>query len=80
MTRIITVVQRLAVGCGAVVAALGVTRFWPRIMSALGELVPPSVPGPLPADMAQPGLVMIASLAIVAVLFVIDLREPRTED
>ena len=30
-TKIITLVQRLAVGCGGLVAALGVTRYWDQI-------------------------------------------------
>lgn len=79
-TRIITVVQSLAVACGGLVAALGVARFWPQVRNAAASLVPPSVPSPLPSDMAQPGLVMLASLAVVAVLLVFDLREPRTGD
>ncbi len=78
--RIITVVQGLAVGCGGLVAALGVTRHWSQIRDALAGFVPASLPSPLPSDMAQPGLVMLASLAAVAVLLVFDLREPRTGD
>jgi hypothetical protein len=79
-TEIITAVQRLAVGCGGVVAVLGVARYWSQIRGILAGFVPASLPSPLPADMAQPGLVMLASLAVVAVLLLIDLREPRTGD
>jgi len=79
-TKIITVLQRLAAGCGGLVAALGVTRYWPQIRGTLAEFIPSSLPSPLPSDMAHPGLVMLASLAVVAVLLVFDLREPRTGD
>ena len=77
-TRIITVVQRLAVACGAVVGALGVVRYWPWLKGPLAHLLPASIPSPLPSDMAPPGLVMLASLVVVAALLVFDLREPRT--
>jgi hypothetical protein len=46
----------------------------------VASLVPASIPSSLPSDMAPPGLVMLASLAVVAVLLVFDLREPRTGD
>jgi hypothetical protein len=79
-TRIITVVQRVAIACGGLVGALGAVRYWPQLKSTLASLVPASIPNSLPSDMAHPGLVMLASLAVVAVLLVFDLREPRTGD
>lgn len=79
-TRIITVVQRLAVACGGLVAALAVTRHWSQIRGVLARVVPDSLPSPLPPDVAPPGLVVLASLAVVAVLLVYDLREPHTND
>jgi hypothetical protein len=79
-TRIITVVQRVAIACSGLVGALGAVRYWPQLKSTVASLVPASIPSSLPSDMAPPGLVMLASLAVVAVLLVYDLREPRTGD
>ena len=78
-TRIISFVQHAAIASGALLAVLAVVRLWPRWKSWLMTLVPDSIPNPLPANMAHPGLVVLASVAVLIFLLLFDRYETRTE-
>ena len=75
-TRMITICQRVAVACGAILSAFVLFRIWPQLREWLSALRPDTVP--LPADMAQPALVIAASLILLAVMIAYDRYEPRT--
>jgi hypothetical protein len=79
-TRIITLLQRFAICCGALLALLGAHQLWPQIKGWLSVLKPDSIPNPIAANMAHPGLVIAASLVVLAFLVVFDVFEPRTEE
>ena len=78
-TRVIRIVQRLAISCGALLAVLAIIRSAPLLKTWILVLVPDSIPNQLPPNMAQPGLVMIASLAVLVFLLVFDRIEIRPQ-
>jgi hypothetical protein len=78
-TRIITLVQWLAFVGGGILAASGIARLWPRLKVWLAAVVPDNIPIPVSADAAQPALVMVASLLVLAILILYDAYEPKTE-
>jgi hypothetical protein len=76
-TLVIGVVHRVALACGALLAMLGIVRLWPQWKSWLMTLLPNSIPNPLPSNMAQPGLVVIATVAVLVFWVLFDLHEPH---
>jgi hypothetical protein len=78
-TRAITIWQRVALACGSLLSAFVLFRTWPQIREWLFALKPDRLSSPLPADMAQPALVIAASLVLLAVMIAYDRYEPRTE-
>jgi hypothetical protein len=78
-TRAIGLLQHLTVVAGALLVALGFVRMWPQWKTWFTTLLPDSLPSTLPSNMAQPGLVMLASVAVLLFLLLFDRYEARTE-
>jgi hypothetical protein len=78
-TRVITVFQKVAIVSGALMAVFGGFRFWPQISGWVGTLTPDRITNPLPANMAPPGLVILASAGVIGAWLLFDAYERWTE-
>ena len=78
-TRIIVWVQRLAIASCVALVVLGLLRLWPTITRWLSSLATHSMTSSLPTNMAQPGLVIGASLVVLVLLLAYDGYEPRAD-
>jgi hypothetical protein len=77
-TRMIVWVQRVAIASCATLVALALLQLWPTITGWLSSIASHSMTSSLPANVARPGLVIGASLVVLALLLAYDSYEPRT--
>jgi hypothetical protein len=78
-TKIIVVFQRIAAVGGALLAAFLMYSLSPQLGRWLGASVPDRLSNPLPADMAPPGLVILASIGVIGAWLAFDVYERWTE-
>jgi hypothetical protein len=71
-TRVITVIQRVALVSAGLLTVPLVRTTWPHLRSWLEVLNPAALAPALPADAARPGLVIAVSLLAVAALALLD--------
>jgi len=76
---IITIVQRIAMAGGGILAALGLFRLWPAISRWLVAITPTRISSPLPADVAPPGLVILACVGVLGGWLLFDAYERWSE-